>query len=89
MKNLMELLENNNKVVMNVSVYFKDDLFVMSGIKFNILDYSLGEDYIKLVRSDGAEIILSINDINYIEEDDVWYVEENGLEVYLIIEEKN
>ena len=89
MMKFKELLNDNDKVVLDISIYYKDDTVVVSGIKFDVYDYIEGNDYIKLYNIEGTELILPIDSLRYYEEDETWQYEQGDLQVYIIIDKKN
>lgn len=89
MKNMMEVLNNNDKVVLDVSMYYKDDIVVLNGIKFDVFDYSLEDDYIRLIQENGAEMIIPTDNITYMEEDDTWMYKDADIELFIFIDNIN
>ena len=89
MDKLLEILNNNDKVVVNIGIYNKENLFGLTETEFTIYDYIQMDNYIKLYQSNGSELTLPFNEIKYDEEDESWYCEVDNIKIYFFIEEKN
>ena len=88
MDKFLEILNNYDKVVINIGIYNKEDLFGLTETEFNIYDYIQMDDYIKLCQENGSELTLPY-EIKYDEEDESWYYETDEIKIYFFIEEKN
>ena len=89
MNKFVEMLNNNDKVILDVSVYNKEDLFALTGLIFSVFDYVQEDDYIKLYQQNGSELVLPINEIKYNEEDELWYCKMGDIEIFIFIKEIN
>lgn len=89
MDKFLEILNNYDKVVINIGIYNKEDLFGLTETEFDVYDYVQTNDYIKLYQQNGSEFILPYNEIKYDEEDESWYYETGEIKIYFFIEEKN
>lgn len=89
MNNLIEILNENDKIILDVSMYYKNDLVVLNGVKFDVFDYSIEDDYLRLIQENGSEMIMPINEITYIEEDDTWIYEDSDVELFIFVDNIN
>ena len=89
MDKFLEILNNYNKVVINIGIYNKEDLFGLTETEFDVYDYIQMDNYIKLYQQNGSELMLPYNGIKYDEEDISWYYETDDIKIYFFIEEKN
>ena len=89
MDKFLEILNNYDKVVINIGIYNKQDSFELTETEFDVYDYVQTDDYIKLYQLNGSELILPYNEIKCDEEDELWYYETGEIKIYFFIEEKN
>ena len=88
MDKFLEILNNYDKVVINIGIYNKQDSFELTETEFDVYDYVQTNDYIKLYQQNGSEFILPY-EIKYDEEDESWYYETGEIKIYFFIEEIN
>ena len=90
MEKFMELL-NNDKVVLRIDMFTEDETIFLTGITFNIDDYSVAKDYIKLIDDSGLELVLP-NEVNHVEDEDefgTWIFKKGNTEIYIYVIEIN
>lgn len=92
MTEFLEMLNNNDKVVINVTICTKDAGIICSELKFNIVNYYYDNNCIRLITDNDAELFIGtdcvIHDKDEYDED-VWVFEINGSKVFINIEEIN
>ena len=85
MEKLLSLLNSADDVVLNVNIFLEDDAVMLTNARFTVYDYYNEDNCIRIVQSNGAELVLLKDDCVYFEDEegDNWRFKHGALEVYI------
>ena len=87
MNKFLRMLDQYDKIVLDVSVFTDDDALSIQNMKFSVYDYYKEESFLKLVQFSGSELVLPMKDCYYLnEEDDTdsWVFKHGNVEIYIL-----
>lgn len=87
MNDFLSMLNQYDKIVLDVNVFTDDDAVLLQGIKFNVYDYYEEETYLKLVQFNGAELILPKEECSYLSEEEDggnWVFKHGNLQIFIL-----
>ena len=86
MNEFLSMLNQYDKIVLDVNVFSNDDAVSLQGMRFSVYDYYEEETYIKLVQFNGAELVLPIDKCSYLDEDEDggnWVFKHGDLNIFI------
>ena len=87
MNEFLKMLNQFDKIVLDVSIFTDDDAVLLQNIKFSVYDYYEEETFLKLVQVNGAELILPVDECSYLSEEEDggnWVFKHGNLQIFIL-----